>query len=43
MGFDEQKSAVLAAHFIDAEERGKLGHGFSRVEWLATQDIDPAA
>jgi LDH2 family malate/lactate/ureidoglycolate dehydrogenase len=43
MGFDEQKSTVLAAHFIDAEQRGKLGHGFSRVEWLATQDIDPAA
>jgi LDH2 family malate/lactate/ureidoglycolate dehydrogenase len=43
MGFDEQKAAVLAAHFTDAERRGKLGHGFPRVEWLATQDIDPTA
>jgi (2R)-3-sulfolactate dehydrogenase (NADP+) len=43
MGFDEEKTAVLAAHFVDAERRGKLGHGFSRVEWLATQDVDPTA
>ena len=43
MGFDEAKAAVLAEHFLDAERRGKRGHGFSRVEWLASQDIDPVA
>ena len=43
LGFDERRSAVLAEHFLEAERRGKLGHGFSRVEWLATQDVDPEA
>jgi LDH2 family malate/lactate/ureidoglycolate dehydrogenase len=43
LGFDERRSAVLAEHFLDAERRGKRGHGFSRVEWLATQDVDPEA
>ena len=37
------EAAVLAEHFLDAERRGKRGHGFSRVEWLATQDVDPEA
>jgi LDH2 family malate/lactate/ureidoglycolate dehydrogenase len=27
---------VLADHFLDAERRGKKGHGLARVEWLAT-------
>jgi LDH2 family malate/lactate/ureidoglycolate dehydrogenase len=43
LGFDERKAAVLAEHFVDAERRGKRGHGFSRVEWLAMQDVDPEA
>ncbi|HEV2902096.1 MAG TPA: Ldh family oxidoreductase [Gaiellaceae bacterium] len=43
LGFDERRSAVLAEHFLEAERRGKRGHGFSRVEWLATQDVDPDA
>ena len=43
LGFDERRSAILAEHFLDAERRGKRGHGFSRVEWLATQDVDPEA
>jgi LDH2 family malate/lactate/ureidoglycolate dehydrogenase len=43
LGFDERRSAVLAEHFLEAERRGKRGHGFSRVEWLATQDVDPEA
>jgi (2R)-3-sulfolactate dehydrogenase (NADP+) len=43
LGFDEPRSAVLATHFLEAERRGKRGHGFSRVEWLATQDVDPEA
>ncbi len=43
LGFDEHRAAVLAEHFLDAERRGKRGHGFSRVEWLATQDVNPEA
>ena len=43
LGFDERRSAVLAEHFLEAERRGKRGHGFSRVEWLATQEVDPEA
>jgi LDH2 family malate/lactate/ureidoglycolate dehydrogenase len=34
----------LWAHFDDAEQRGKLGHGHSRIPWLETLDgFDPAA
>lgn len=44
MGFDEEAGRVLAAHFVDAEERGRVGHGLARVEWLATlPGLDPAA
>ncbi len=34
---------ALVAHFADAERRGKLAHGFSRVEWLESQTFDPDA
>ncbi|HET8652722.1 MAG TPA: Ldh family oxidoreductase [Gaiellaceae bacterium] len=43
LGFDDGKAAVLADHFLDAERRGKRGHGLSRVVWLGTQTIDPRA
>jgi LDH2 family malate/lactate/ureidoglycolate dehydrogenase len=44
MGFSAQDAETLADHFLDAERRGRLGHGLSRVEWLATlPDLDPAA
>ncbi len=45
LGFAERDAATLNAHFTDAERRGKTGHGFSRVEWLATRpfELDPAA
>jgi LDH2 family malate/lactate/ureidoglycolate dehydrogenase len=43
LGFEPDAADVLIAHFADAERRGKSGHGFSRVEWLATLDPDPAA
>jgi (2R)-3-sulfolactate dehydrogenase (NADP+) len=44
LGFGEGDARALADHFIDAEQRGKTGHGFSRVEWLSTlDDLDPAA
>jgi (2R)-3-sulfolactate dehydrogenase (NADP+) len=34
---------VLVRHFEDAERRGKTGHGFSRVAWLETLELDPEA
>ena len=44
LGFGEDDGRTLADHFLAAEARGKRGHGFSRVEWLATlPDLDPAA
>ena len=42
-GFSEDDVQRLFAHFAEAEARGKLGHGFSRVAWLETLDIDPTA
>jgi len=36
LGFREQDVETLAAHFLDAEARGSLGHGLSRIEWLET-------
>ena len=35
LGFDEEAAGVLADHFVDAEERGRVGHGLTRIEWLA--------
>ncbi len=44
LGFSEADAAALADHFLDAERRGKLGHGLSRIDWLATLDwLDPGA
>jgi LDH2 family malate/lactate/ureidoglycolate dehydrogenase len=45
LGFSEPDARTLADHFLDAEARGKKGHGLSRVDWLETLpvDIDPAA
>lgn len=44
LGFSEHDAGVLAAHFLDAERRGKLGHGLSRVDWLETlPGLSPAA
>jgi len=43
LGFAEPEARALADHFLDAERRGKLGHGLSRVPWLATLEPDPAA
>ena len=35
---------MLADHFLDAERRGKLSHGLSRLDWLAElPDLDPRA
>lgn len=44
LGFSGPDAELLADHFLDAERRGKTGHGLARVEWLATlPDLDPAA
>jgi LDH2 family malate/lactate/ureidoglycolate dehydrogenase len=44
LGFTERDARTLADHFLDAEARGKAGHGLSRVEWLATlPDLNPGA
>ena len=44
LGFSEADTATLSAHFLDAESRGKLGHGLSRIDWLETlADLQPDA
>src|SRR5215217_7071346 len=45
LGFSEADARTLADHFLDAEARGKSGHGLSRVEWLTTRpiELDPSA
>jgi (2R)-3-sulfolactate dehydrogenase (NADP+) len=44
LGFGDGEADVLADHFLDAEARGRRGHGLTRVEWLATlPDLDPTA
>ena len=44
LGFSEPDSAALADHFLDAETRGKAGHGLARVDWLSSlPDLNPHA
>jgi L-2-hydroxycarboxylate dehydrogenase (NAD+) len=43
LGFPAEDAQRLHAHFAEAEARGKKGHGYSRVEWLETLEIDPSA
>jgi (2R)-3-sulfolactate dehydrogenase (NADP+) len=44
LGFSAGDAATLADHFLDAERRGRTGHGLSRVDWLATlPGLDPSA
>ncbi len=45
LGFSEADAQTLADHFLDAESRGKHGHGLSRVAWLETRpiELDPHA
>jgi LDH2 family malate/lactate/ureidoglycolate dehydrogenase len=45
LGFGDADARTLADHFLDAERRGKRGHGLSRVEWLATRpfELDPVS
>jgi len=44
LGFGDADAQALWEHFDDAEQRGKLGHGYSRIVWLESQSgFDPAA
>jgi LDH2 family malate/lactate/ureidoglycolate dehydrogenase len=43
LGFADDAVSALVAHFDDAERRGKTGHGFSRLAWLESLDLDPTA
>ena len=44
LGFAEGDVEVLADHFLDAEARGRVGHGLTRVDWLSTlPDLRPDA
>jgi LDH2 family malate/lactate/ureidoglycolate dehydrogenase len=44
LGFSAEDARTLAEHFLDAERRGKVGHGLARVDWLETlPDLQPAA
>jgi LDH2 family malate/lactate/ureidoglycolate dehydrogenase len=43
LGFAEPDVEILADHFLDAETRGKLGHGLTRIDWLGSQEFDPSA
>jgi len=44
LGFAPERAGALWEHFDDAEQRGKLGHGHSRVPWLETlEGFDPVA
>lgn len=44
LGFSQRNAEVLADHFLDADARGKRGHGLTRVDWLETlPDLQPTA
>ena len=44
MGFATREAGILADHFLDAEARGREGHGLSRIDWLAgLPGLDPSA
>ena len=43
LGFDEADARTLTDHFLAAEAKGRAGHGLSRVPWLETLELDPAA
>jgi LDH2 family malate/lactate/ureidoglycolate dehydrogenase len=44
LGFSAEDTRTLTEHFLDAERRGKRGHGLARVDWLETlDDLSPTA
>lgn len=36
LGFEHRDAELLADHFLDADRRGKHGHGTARIVWLET-------
>jgi LDH2 family malate/lactate/ureidoglycolate dehydrogenase len=43
LGFGGDELELLLDHFLDADRRGKEGHGTARIPWLERQALDPAA
>jgi (2R)-3-sulfolactate dehydrogenase (NADP+) len=43
LGLDAASVDVVLEHLVDADRRGKHGHGLSRVAWLETQELDTGA
>lgn len=44
LGFRDEDASTLADHFLDAEARGRSGHGLARVDWLSSlPELDPLA
>jgi LDH2 family malate/lactate/ureidoglycolate dehydrogenase len=44
IGFSEADARTLAEHFLDADRRGKTGHGVARLDWLeGLPELDPGA
>jgi LDH2 family malate/lactate/ureidoglycolate dehydrogenase len=44
LGFADAEAGILADHFLDAEARGRTGHGLTRVDWLSSlPDLRPDA
>jgi LDH2 family malate/lactate/ureidoglycolate dehydrogenase len=43
LGLGEAQARLLAAHFDDADRRGRPGHGVARIPWLRQLEFDPAA
>ena len=44
LGFGEEDAALLADHFLDAERRGKHGHGLARLPFLESlPGLEPGA
>ena len=44
LGFSDEDSRVVAAHFLEAEDTGRAGHGLRRLEWLeGWSELDTAA
>ncbi len=43
LGLSDSAARVLLDHFVDADRRGKSGHGLARIDWLESQSFDPSA
>ena len=44
LGFDDRAARTISDHFVDADARGKPGHGVARIDFLAAlPGLDPAA